>query len=258
MKPTLFPTLLAAVALAGCSNSNSPNYTPPAITPATFSALGDSATIAAKLDEFRTALGGSLHPPAVPAQDSGRREINWDGVPPALTNVDTFPATFFSVTSTRGALYSGPGTGFRVDSTGFGAINAGLAAQFKPFSAKKLFASVGSNVTEVFFDLVKTQTPGLVKGFGVVFTDVDRAGSTHVKFRDQNDVVLADLTAPARAGTQEFSFVGAVFPTSIVRSVVITSGDAALDGTVADLSAGGTKDLVVMDDFAYGEPRPLP
>jgi hypothetical protein len=41
-----------------------------------------------------------------------------------------------------------------------------------------------------------------------------------------------------------------------VAKVQITSGDAALDGTTQDLSAGGTKDLVVMDDFIYGEPQP--
>ena len=256
MKPTVLPALLALAALAACSDSSAPGN--PAPTYATFAALGDSATIAAKLDAFRTALGGFLHPPAVPAQDSGRREINWDGVPPALTNVDTFPATFFNVTSTRGALFTGPGTGFRVDSTGFGAINAALATQFKAFSPKKLFMPVGSNVMEVFFDLVRTQTPGLVNGFGVVFSDVDRAGSTHVEFFDANDVLLASLDAPARAGVQEFSFVGAVFPASIVRRVVITSGDAALNGTITDLSAGGSKDLVVMDDFVYGEPQPIP
>jgi hypothetical protein len=59
---------------------------------------------------------------------------------------------------------------------------------------------VGSNLTEVFFDVVHTQTPGLVKGCGVVFSDVDRAGSTHVQFFNANDVVLADLEAPARSG----------------------------------------------------------
>ncbi len=254
MKPLVFPAFLAVLALSACSDGSAPSD--PRVSPATFTAVGDSAAVAAKLKVFRTALGGFLHPPAAAAADSGRREINWDGVPPALTNVDTFPANFFNATSTRGALLTGPGTGFRVDSTGFGAINAGLAAQFKPFSPRKLFMPVGSNVTEVLFDVVHTQTPGLVKGFAVVFSDVDRAGSTHVQFFDANDVELADLTAPARPGAQTFSFVGAVFPASIVHRVVITSGDAALDGSIADLSAGGTNDLVVMDDFIYGEPQP--
>ena len=111
-----------------------------------------------------------------------------------MTNVDTFPATFFNVNSKRGVLMSTPGTGLRVDSAAFASLNAGLATQFKAFSPKKLFAAVGSNQVEVDF----------------------------------------------------------------VARVLITSGEAALSATVADLSASDTKDLVVMDDFVYGEPRPLP
>jgi hypothetical protein len=48
-----------------------------------------------------------------------------------------------------------------------------------------------------------------------------------------------------------------VFDSPIVARVVITSGNAALSAAVNDLSSGGTKDLVVMDDFVYGEPQPL-
>jgi hypothetical protein len=38
--------------------------------------------------------------------------------------------------------------------------------------------------------------------------------------------------------------------------VVITSGNTALNAPVTDVSARGTKDLVAMDGFVYGEPRP--
>src|SRR5258705_9892980 len=111
MRPSVFAALVALAALAACDNgSDLGSPTPPAVTPTVFAIAGDSVTVGAKLDEFRAALGGSLHPPAAPATDSGRREINWDGVPSALTNVDTFPATFFNVNSTRGALFAGPGT----------------------------------------------------------------------------------------------------------------------------------------------------
>jgi hypothetical protein len=38
--------------------------------------------------------------------------------------------------------------------------------------------------------------------------------------------------------------------------VRITSGNTPIDATVSDnVSAGGNKDIVVMDDFIYGEPR---
>jgi hypothetical protein len=155
-------------------------------------------------------------------------------------------------------VFTTPGTGFRVDSTDFAAINAGLGAQFKFFSTKKVFMSVGSNQLDVDFKLVGTTTNGLVNGFGVVFSYVDRAGSTRVEFFDANDVRIAVLVAPNKGDAQLLSFSGAVFASPIVARVRITSGEAALNATITDLSAGGTSDLVVMDDFVYGEPQPLP
>ncbi len=259
MKPTVHAAFLGLAALAACNNLYSPRYTPPPPPSfTTFRAEGDTFTIADNLDAFRAALGGPLNAPNTPPADSGRREINWDGVPAAVTNVDTFPATFFNVNSKRGVLMSTPGTGLRVDSTVFASLNAGLATQFRAFSPKKLFAAVGSNQVEVDFKLAGTATNGLVKGFGVVFSDVDRAGSTRIEYFDATGVRIANLEAPAHSGAQGFSFIGAVFDSPIVARVLITSGEAALSATVTDLSAGGTKDLVVMDDFVYGEPRPLP
>src|SRR5256886_7335982 len=202
--------------------------------------------------------GRQLNAPNSPPTDSGRREINWDGVPAALTNVDTFPATFFNVNSKRGVLMSTRGTGLRVDSSAFASINAGLADQFKAFSPKKLFVAVGSNQVEVDFKLAGTTTNGVVKGFGVVFSDVDKAAATRVEYFDANGVELASIASPAHLGAQGFTFVGAVFNSAIVARVLITSGEAALDATITDVSADGTKDLVVMDDFVYGEPQPLP
>ncbi len=226
---------------------------PPAFT--TFQTLGDSISIADKLAEFRTALGGVLNAANTPPADSGRREINWDGVPAALTDVDTFPAAFFNVNSKRGAVYATPGTGLRVDSTAFASINPDLAAQFSTFSPKKLFMPVGSNQVEVRFKLAGTATDGLVKGFGAVFSDVDRVGSTTIAYYDARDVLIASLTAPNHNDAHLLSFVGAVFTVPVVARVVITSGDASLSATAVDLTAGGTQDLVVMDDFVYGEPQ---
>src|SRR5712691_1890211 len=245
MKPPIYaPYLsLSLAALAACSNPYSPIVTPPPPPPpafATFATLGDSVSIAAKLDEFRTALGGNLNAPNAPPADGGRREINWDGVPAALTDIDTFPANFFNVNSKRGALYSTPGTGLRVDSTDFAAVNAGLAAQFKAFSAKKLFMPVGSNQVDVTFRLAGTATPALVKGFGAVFVDVDRVGSATIEYFDVDSQRIAIVRAPNHASAQLLSFTGAVFEAPIVARVRITSGDAALTPTIADISDGGT------------------
>jgi len=259
MKPRLYAALLSLAALAACGNYDSTSYTlPPTSAFTTFQAQGDSLAIAGELDAFRAALGGVLNAPNTPPAASGRREINWDGVPAALTDVDDFPATFFDVDSKRGVEFRTSGTGLRVDSHAFATANPGLGAQFKAFSPQKLFMAVGSTQVEVQFKVVGTPTLGLVNGFGVVFTDVDRTGSTRVELYDADGVLIADLTAPAQGAAQGFSFIGAVFASPIVSHVRIISGDAALNATITDLTAGGTADLVVMDDFVYGEPQPRP
>jgi hypothetical protein len=258
MKPTVYLPFLGLVALTACNNLYSPSTTPPAPNFTTFRAESDVVTVTNNLDAFRAALGGVLNAPNTPPAASGRREINWDGVPAAVTNVDNFPATFFNVNSKRGVLMSTPGTGLRVDSTAFASVNAGLADQFKAFSPQKLFMAVGSNQVEVDFKLAGETTNGLTKGFGVVFSDVDRAGSTRIEYFDANGVRIANIAATAQGGAQGFSFLGAVFDAPIIARVLITSGDAALSATGTDLSVGGTTDLVVMDDFIYGEPQPVP
>src|SRR5881396_3237659 len=151
MKPTIYAPFLSLVALAACNNLYSPSNTPPPPSFTVIRAQGDSLTVADTLNKFRAALGGSLNAPNFPPAESGRREINWDGVPAALTDVDTFPANFFNVNSKRGAVFTTPGTGFRIDSTDFAAVNAGLAAQFRFFSPKKVFMPVGSNQLDVDF-----------------------------------------------------------------------------------------------------------
>src|SRR6476661_7784956 len=114
MKPTVYLPFLGLMALTACNNLYSPNTTPPAPNFTTFRAEGDVVTVTNNLDAFRAALGGVLNAPNTPPAASGRREINWDGVPAAVTNVDNFPATFFNVNSKRGVLMSTPGTGLRV------------------------------------------------------------------------------------------------------------------------------------------------
>ena len=183
-------------------------------------------------------------------------EINWDGVPAALTNVDTFPAFFFNVNSKRGVVFTTKGSGFRVDSTDFAAVNSGLhvAIQVLLFEedlrADRLERDGGP--------LPACRVAGAwprqwLRGD---LSDVDRVGSTVVEFFDADGVRLARLEAPARSAAHEFSFVGGRFAASVVARVRITSGEAGLTGTVTDLSNGGPTDLVAMDDFIFGEPQP--
>ena len=80
----------------------------------TFSAAGaNAAGIQGTVDAFRANLG-TLNPNVVGSFGSGRREINWDGVPNTLAAPNNLPANFFNVNSPRGVVFSTPGTGFQV------------------------------------------------------------------------------------------------------------------------------------------------
>lgn len=248
-------TLAGIALLAGCNDDPvAPQPDPNA--PLVFAAVGDSAAVVAKVNDFRTALGGASNGGAPPTT-TGRREIGWDGVPANLTNVDNFPAEFFNVTARRGAVFTTNGSGLRVDSTDFAAINPAYANEFRFFSQKRTFAAIGSTRMDAHFQIVGLPVPGLVTGFGVIFSDVDRAGSAKLEFFDADGKSLGVFEALARPGRREPSFIGAVFPTATVARVRITSGQANLGAAVNDVSAGGTADLVIMDDFILGEPQPL-
>jgi hypothetical protein len=228
----------------------------------------DAASIQAAVDRFRADLGGANNGVGG-TFPGGRREINWDGVPDAASAPANLPADFFNVNSPRGVLMLTPGTGFQVSAnatnpTGtaveFGNINSGYPATFSVFSAQRLFTGLGSPVVGVSFFVPHTPTPALVKGFGAVFTDVDTADGATIEYFDAQGHSLGTLAAPA-GPSGGLSFVGAStrgYPR--IARVLITSGTAALGATTDD-GAGtgaGRTDLVVMDDFIYGEPQALP
>ena len=199
----------------------------------TFLATGpDPASIQPTVDAFRTALG-ALNANVAGSFPSGRREINWDGVPDASSAPNNLPANFFNVNSPRGVVFSTPGTGFQVsaDSSNptstpveFGNINASYSASFTTFSAERLFTALGSTVTDVNFFVPGSTTPATTNGFGVIFTDVDIASTTSIQLFD--------------AGER-------------VGRVRITSGNSVL----SPVNPPAGEDVVVMDDFLYGEPQ---
>ena len=133
-------------------------------------------------------------------------------------------------------------------------INAQYATLFAPFSPNRLFTPIGANDTLGFFSIPGTggSTPAGVSGFGVVFSDVDLPNATTI------GVVTGGGTSffPVLPfpGNQTFSFLGLLAEPGdgLITSVIITTGTSPLGP-----SETPEDDLVVMDDFLYGEPQQL-
>ena len=218
--------------------------------PTVFRAAGDIST---GIADFQAALGDPNNGNDPGPIANGRRQINWDaGIVPF-----DMPGDFFnSAPTTRGAVFSTPGSGFRVsnDSEGindnrFDTLNPTYSDQFTTFSSPRLFTPFGSNILDVNFFVPASSTQAVVRGFGAIFTDVDRSDSTKLEYFDLNDnLLLSEFVDPDPQG---LSFLGAIFTESIAR-VRITSGNALIG--LDDDPANGV-DIVVMDDFLYSEPN---
>jgi hypothetical protein len=132
----------------------------------------------------------------------------------------------------------------------FANINPEYAIIFDAFTPSRLFTALGSTITDVTFFLPGTSTPARVNGFGAVFSDVDLANVSSIEYFDAADASLGKFFVPNVAGSETFSFLGVSFSEgAIVSRVRITSGNQVLSST------NNTTDLVVMDDFIYGEPQ---
>lgn len=239
------------------------------VAPTVFQAAGTSAaSIQSTVDQFRAALGVTNNGNN-PGQASGRREINWDGGSPtnAATSLSGTPLTAFL--NTRGANITTRGSGFvQAPASGladtFG--NSSYATIFHAFSPLRLFSPIGSNVTVVEFAVPGSNgnTPATTTGFGVVFTDVDspdgsrpddrtgnRHASTVIEYFGTHGELLFKSFAPASPGDGNLSFLGVVFDDARIARVKIIAGDAAPGAN------DGSADIVMMDDFLYGEPTAL-
>jgi len=239
------------------------------VAPTVFQAAGTSAaSIQSTVDQFRAALGVTNNGNN-PGQASGRREINWDGGSPtnAATSLSGTPLTAFL--NTRGANITTRGSGFvQAPASGladtFG--NSSYATIFHAFSPLRLFSPIASNVTVVEFAVPGSNgnTPATTTGFGVVFTDVDspdgsrpddrtgnRHASTVIEYFGTHGELLFKSSAPASPGDGNLSFLGVVFDDARIARVKIIAGDAAPGPN------DGSADIVMMDDFLYGEPTAL-
>jgi hypothetical protein len=218
-----------------------------------FSASGSDATaIAPVVNAFRNVLGAN-NGNALGSQSVGRREISWDGGGDAA-NATRFVSpmiTFNSANTTRGVVFTTV-SGFEISgqpTPKFGEIDISYPGIFTTFSPPGLFTPLGSTITDVHFFIPGTTTPALVNAFGAVFADVDLPQSASLEYFDAAGTSLGRaLVPPASNG---LSFVGLVFEDRRVRRVRLTSGNTTLAATITD---GAQVDVVVMDDFIYGEP----
>jgi hypothetical protein len=213
-----------------------------------FTATGD---IAPRLAEFRTVLGDPANGGTAGPLPGGRREIKWDGAPAEM------PGDFFNTVVKAGAVFTTDGSGFRNSDADFSEINQAYADEFNAFSPLKTFMPLGSAELTVTFRVPGLETPAATRGFGLVFSDVERVGAASIQLFDAEGRSLGQYHAPVRSDPAGFSFVGVVFESPLVAQVRITSGQRALGAGVQDLSDGGNLDLVVMDDYLYAEPQAI-
>lgn len=228
----------------------------------------NQAALQAIVDQFRADLGGANNGVGG-SFTTGRREVNWDGVPNNFSEPNNLPVDFFNVNSPRGVIFNAieDATGaalnqFAVSATAasgvpvrFANINAAYSAIFATFSAERLFIARNTTIMEVTFAIPGTNIPATVSGFGVVFTDVDSATGGNrslIRVYDKNGRQLSAASAPVL--DNGLSFVGISFNAGErIAKVVIESGNAGLSATNNDGVNG--VDVVAMDDFLYGEPR---
>jgi len=229
----------------------------------------NAAGLQAIVDQFRADLGGSLNPNNGQSFTTGRREVNWDGVPDSFSEPNNLPVNFFNVNSPRGIIFNSieDATGaalnqFAVSATAasgvpvrFGNLNPNYSSILQTFSPQRLFIARNTHMLEVSFFIPGTKIPATVKGFGVVFADVDSATGGNrslIRCYGTDGAQLSAASAPVL--DNGLSFVGISFNAGErIARCVIESGNAALNATNED-GVGGV-DIVAMDDFIYGEPR---
>ena len=242
---------IAAAMIFGCSNSKSPTQPIQGPQATVVTASGDIAT---KVAEFRTLIGDPSNGGTPGQQPAGRREVAWDGATARpFNNSNDFPKDFFNTVATVGLIYSGDA--FRNDSLQFAEINPTYANEFTAFSPKVMFSPIGSNVFDVSFRVAGAATVAAVSGFGVVLADVDLANTTSIELFDKDRRSLGRYSAPVRSDATGHSFIGVKYDAPVVVDVRITLGNTAIGAGVNDLTSGGSKDVVVIDNVIYGEPK---
>jgi hypothetical protein len=269
---------LVSVLLPIRQTANAQGFSPKDfVAPTVFQAAGPTVdSIRSTVDAFRAVRGFETLNGVNPGPlQSGRREINWDGGNPNVLDTTPPVTPFNQFLNGRGSQFTTPGIGL-TQAPASGGPQGGLAVLFNnptygtifsAFSPSRLFSPVGSNITEALFFIPGTNgtVPATVRGFGSVFTGVgqpdgsgpgakrgNRRGSTLMEYFDQYGRLIFSSFVPASPGDGSQSFFGIVFDDARIARVRMTTGNVA-PGPDDDRKT----DVVMMDDFIYGEPQAL-
>jgi hypothetical protein len=249
----------ATVILSSCGGNGEENATSAGGQPTVVKDAGD---IQGKVDEFRGLLGPD-NGGAPNGDPQGRRELSWDKVPDQFAAPHALPADFFNGKKdplARGAVLETPGDHVAVSADSdnpagapvrFGDLNPSYPDEFVTFSAERLFSPIGSNVVNLSFFVPGTNTPGVTRGFGAVYTDIDKTENTAFEYFDADGKSLGKFAAPV--SDQGLSFLGVAFAKPVVSRVRIEYGNGKLGP-----DESSNYDVAVMDDFIYGEPQAAP
>jgi hypothetical protein len=214
--------------------------------------------------QFTTDLGGTGNPDGG-SYTTGYRFIDWDEVP---ENVATglLPPDFYNTTAPKGMVLSSQCAfdAFKVSGSYnsgiplyFGNYNAFYGTDFQAFGGPRLFTAYFGycNYIDVYFYIPGTKIPATVKGFGVVFTDVDFNDTASIACFGVDGRQIGPLQS-ALGTNNGLSFLGVSYNAGErVAHVRIYSGTGAFGEN--DRSHGGTNDIVVMDSFISGEPHAI-
>jgi hypothetical protein len=227
----------------------------------TQAAGANAAAITPAVNQFGNDLG-TLNGGGPPAP-SGRRQIVWDGVPAERQSPAFMPENQFR---NVGALFSTPTLTAAFQVSGlmddFANLNASYGTAFDSFSMPRTFAPIGSTITDTTFVVPGSTTAAQTNGFGVVFTDVDVAGSASIQLFDANNNSLGTFPVPPAGNSDAtFSFLGVIFNAGerIARARIVSGAAPLLEmASPNDITQAGPADLVVMDNFIFGEPQLIP
>jgi hypothetical protein len=219
--------------------------------------VAGAGDVAPLIEQYRQLLGGTNNGGAPGPLASGRREINWDGIPDDKAAPAFLPSDVFR---NRGAILRTPGRGVQASAKPgnpkgvrlrFGHLNPSYEKIFKPYSGERLFSPVGSRFVDLTFVVPGTNERAVVRGFGAVYVDTDLP-HTSFHYFDKDGRSLGKFPVPAQ--NEGFTFLGVVFDEAIVARVRIEYGTTALG---PNDNPKRNRDVSVMDDFIYGEPQAI-